>query len=98
MAMLSNKRNEKLFIVLDADEQCNSVVSLACHTAVDLGSLMGDGVPEQLLQRYAQFCDRHLSVPPAIHKNEAFPEHRTNFFQLIHALTVEYFPVFLALP
>ena len=29
---------------------------------------------------------------------QAFPEHRTNFFQLIHALTVECFPVFLALP
>ncbi|VDK52694.1 unnamed protein product [Cylicostephanus goldi] len=31
---------------------------------------MGDGVPEQLLQRYAQFCDRHLPVPPAVHENE----------------------------
>uniref|UniRef100_A0A1I7X0G7 CRM1_C domain-containing protein n=1 Tax=Heterorhabditis bacteriophora TaxID=37862 RepID=A0A1I7X0G7_HETBA len=28
----------------------------------------------------------------------AFPEHRTNFFQLLHALTQECFPVFLGLP
>ncbi|CAJ0591522.1 unnamed protein product [Cylicocyclus nassatus] len=38
---------------------------------------MGDGELEQLLQRYAQFCDRHLSMPPAIDENEVTIAMRT---------------------
>ncbi|KAK6045126.1 hypothetical protein COOONC_17369 [Cooperia oncophora] len=31
--------------------------------AADFGLLMGDGIPDQLLQRYAQFCDSLLPAP-----------------------------------
>nr|CDJ90045.1 Protein JMJD-5 [Haemonchus contortus] len=31
--------------------------------AADLGLLMGDGIPNQLLQRYAQYCDSLLPAP-----------------------------------
>ncbi|EPB66464.1 hypothetical protein ANCCEY_14445 [Ancylostoma ceylanicum] len=38
--------------------------------AVDLGLLMGDGIPEQLLQRYAQFCDGCLPLPSVVQENK----------------------------
>ncbi|VDM69298.1 unnamed protein product [Strongylus vulgaris] len=31
---------------------------------------MGDGIPEQLLQRYAKSCDDHLPLPPPMHENK----------------------------
>ncbi|KIH51129.1 hypothetical protein ANCDUO_18788 [Ancylostoma duodenale] len=31
---------------------------------------MGDGIPEQLLQRYAQFCDRCLPLPSVVQENK----------------------------
>ncbi|KAK5985481.1 JmjC domain-containing protein, partial [Trichostrongylus colubriformis] len=34
--------------------------------AADLGLLMGDGIPDLLLQRYAQFCASLLPVPPKV--------------------------------
>ncbi|KAK6740688.1 hypothetical protein RB195_008878 [Necator americanus] len=52
-------------------------VRLACAgqylhaiAAVDLGLLMGNGIPDQLLQRYAQFCDHSLPPPTPIEENK----------------------------
>ncbi|VDO31363.1 unnamed protein product [Haemonchus placei] len=36
---------------------------LSAVAAADLGLLMGDGIPNQLLQRYAQYCDSLLPAP-----------------------------------
>lgn len=46
---------------------------LQAIASADLGLLMGDGVPDQLLQRYAQFCDRFLPPPrPVLETCEIF--------------------------
>ncbi|KAJ1366323.1 hypothetical protein KIN20_026959 [Parelaphostrongylus tenuis] len=39
---------------------------LQAIASADLGLLMGEGIPDQLLQRYAQFCDRLLPPPRPI--------------------------------
>ncbi|RCN33437.1 hypothetical protein ANCCAN_20737 [Ancylostoma caninum] len=67
-------------------------VRLACAdqylhaiAAVDLGLLMGDGIPEQLLQRYAQFCDRCLPLPSVVQENKvslAVPKKLPNSVQI----------------
>ncbi|KJH51548.1 Importin-beta protein [Dictyocaulus viviparus] len=68
------------------------VLSLLSIIVTKLGSMLASQVPQIL----AAVFECTLAM---INKDmEAFPEHRTNFFQLIHALTVECFQVFLALP
>ncbi|XGW05720.1 hypothetical protein V3C99_016238 [Haemonchus contortus] len=68
------------------------VLSLLSIIVTKLGSMLASQVPQILAAVFE--CTLEM-----INKDmEAFPEHRTNFFQLIHALTVECFQVFLALP
>ncbi|PIO77365.1 CRM1 protein [Teladorsagia circumcincta] len=68
------------------------VLSLLSIIVTKLGSMLASQVPQILAAVFE--CTLEM-----INKDmEAFPEHRTNFFQLIHALTVECFQIFLALP
>uniref|UniRef100_A0A158PLM7 Importin N-terminal domain-containing protein n=1 Tax=Angiostrongylus costaricensis TaxID=334426 RepID=A0A158PLM7_ANGCS len=68
------------------------VLSLLSIIVTKLGSMLASQVPHIL----AAVFECTLAM---INKDmEAFPEHRTNFFQLIHALTIECFQVLITLP
>lgn len=68
------------------------VLSLLSIIITKLGSMLASQIPHIL----AAVFECTLAM---INKDmEAFPEHRTNFFQLIHALTIECFQVLITLP